>query len=322
MVLGILGSEHSWGSGSENTVDAISLRAAPASLPDSLNPYILPCPDFSLRSACIPSLPYKLVNMLSEWQRATSCSVAEGGSQQPNHNQALLAPISPTCSERGTQPTLQKRSRALADVDGDHSDTRQRKKRRLRRELITSRLSRPYASPATHIISRNAVKLGIWTGRRYIGRNAFRKAAILNSIRREKLSNGAEKKMLLPQETSLKATYERLDPDISSVRVKTFREIPSSHTSVGLPVNNRVRVSSPPSPPVTTNYDVFDEEDSDSDTDDGGSVNIFDGAPPDLDDSDELYPFDEISMATMAEPYSETSTALDHSYQTSQIKGA
>ncbi|KAG8156404.1 hypothetical protein KVR01_013745 [Diaporthe batatas] len=49
-----------------------------------------------------------------------------------------------------------KRRRALHDVDGPHTGSLSCKKRRLRRHLITSRLSRPYSSPATHILNREA----------------------------------------------------------------------------------------------------------------------------------------------------------------------
>lgn len=49
-----------------------------------------------------------------------------------------------------------KRRRALHDVDGPHTGSLGCKKRRLRRHLITSRLSRPYSSPATHILNREA----------------------------------------------------------------------------------------------------------------------------------------------------------------------
>ncbi|KAK2605745.1 hypothetical protein N8I77_008560 [Diaporthe amygdali] len=52
--------------------------------------------------------------------------------------------------------TAPKRRRALHDVDGPFTGSLGCKKRRLRRDLITSRLSRPYSSPATHILNREA----------------------------------------------------------------------------------------------------------------------------------------------------------------------
>ncbi|ROV90100.1 hypothetical protein VMCG_09775 [Cytospora schulzeri] len=56
--------------------------------------------------------------------------------------------------------TASKRRRAIHDVDGPHTGTLGCKKRRLRRELITSRLSRPFSSPATHILNREAAAGG------------------------------------------------------------------------------------------------------------------------------------------------------------------
>lgn len=56
----------------------------------------------------------------------------------------------------------------------------QRKKRRLRLDLVTSRLSRPYATPATHIIGTKAWRVGAWARQRFAGGKLLRKAAILN----------------------------------------------------------------------------------------------------------------------------------------------
>ena len=60
-----------------------------------------------------------------------------------------------------------------------------RKKRRLRHELVTSRLSRPYATPATHI-AQGAWRLGVWARQRLSGSLLLRKGAILNSIAKRK----------------------------------------------------------------------------------------------------------------------------------------
>ncbi|KAM0281816.1 hypothetical protein ACHAQH_003305 [Verticillium albo-atrum] len=53
-----------------------------------------------------------------------------------------------------------KRRRAVSDVDGPHTAQLSCKKRRLRTQLITSRLSQPFSQPATHIINRDAVAAG------------------------------------------------------------------------------------------------------------------------------------------------------------------
>ncbi|KAI3399481.1 hypothetical protein diail_6743 [Diaporthe ilicicola] len=94
------------------------------------------------------------------------------GSSPPERTPFLFlsAPSSPLPSPRSlgrhafTSPerppdltrTAPKRRRALHDVDGPYTGSLGCKKRRLRRDLITSRLSRPYSSPATHILNREA----------------------------------------------------------------------------------------------------------------------------------------------------------------------
>lgn len=99
---------------------------------------------------------------------------SSGHSRPPSPESAsplfLSAPSSPlpSCRPQGrhafTPPerppdltrSAPKRRRALHDVDGPHTGSLGCKKRRLRRHLITSRLSRPYSSPATHILNREA----------------------------------------------------------------------------------------------------------------------------------------------------------------------
>ena len=84
-------------------------------------------------------------------------------------------------AESYCSPSL-KRQRSQKDIDGGEEEPRQRKKRRLRLSLITSRLSRPYASPATHINSTKASRVGPWARQRFAGGKLLRKAAILNWV--------------------------------------------------------------------------------------------------------------------------------------------
>lgn len=84
---------------------------------------------------------------------------------------------------RGPPMRGKKRSRSTADVDGDHSCI-QKKKRRLRLFLITSRLSPQFSHPATNIVDRGSSKIAVWAKQKALGRNLLRKAAILNRIRR------------------------------------------------------------------------------------------------------------------------------------------
>ncbi|KAG9191125.1 hypothetical protein G6011_09213 [Alternaria panax] len=85
-------------------------------------------------------------------------------------------PRQPPCGSK-------KRSRAVADIDGEHSCV-QKKKRRLRLFLITSRLSPQFSYPATNIVDRGSSRIAVWAKQKALGRNLLRKAAILNGVRR------------------------------------------------------------------------------------------------------------------------------------------
>lgn len=73
----------------------------------------------------------------------------------------------------------QKRTRPIHDVDGPHTEFLSCKKRRLRRDLITSRLSRPYSMPATHIIHREASASG---DKRFMKLAAVARSKKLNAV--------------------------------------------------------------------------------------------------------------------------------------------
>lgn len=95
-----------------------------------------------------------------------------------------------------------KRGRAAADVDGEHSCL-QKKKRRLRLFLITSRLSPQFSHPATNIVDRGSSKIAVWVKQRAVGRNLLRKAAILNHVRRSAVAARDEvsrRRLLVEQE--------------------------------------------------------------------------------------------------------------------------
>lgn len=88
-----------------------------------------------------------------------------------------------------------KRPRARHDVDGPGTSDFPCKKRRLRRQLITSRLSQPFSLPATHILNRESDEddspcitrflkaAAIGAKRAGHESSMVRKAAILNSVR-------------------------------------------------------------------------------------------------------------------------------------------
>lgn len=81
---------------------------------------------------------------------------------------------------------LLKRSRSREDVDGEETDQKQRKKRRLRHYPTSSWLSKPYATPATHVTSRKKLRPGVWTRQKVSGQYLLRKAAILNSFSKKR----------------------------------------------------------------------------------------------------------------------------------------
>lgn len=97
--------------------------------------------------------------------------------QQPNLN-LNSNPTSNTISNinqnNGALLSL-KRRRALSDVDGPNTGVLCCKKRRLRRFLITSRLSQPFSQPASHILNRESVASG--------DKRFLKLAAIMNARR-------------------------------------------------------------------------------------------------------------------------------------------
>lgn len=261
-----------------------------------------------------PYYPQESSNMIFEPQSMLSKGTYEKFTQSPALIQSSPSPTSPMSPESDAQYPLRKRSRVVADVDSDNSGTRQRKKRRLRRDLTTSRLSRPYASPSTHIISRNAVKLGIWTGRRYIGRNVYRKAAILNSIRRDRGNAFDDERIEFPKATPLRAIHEPVNPDIGAIGKRLCPGI----TTGKLPPKEEADVLRPATSSLATNYDIFDDEDSDPDAEDGIPVNTLDESDSEDDrsgseddESDQLFPLSYISIKHTDEPSAEDDGTLD-----------
>lgn len=190
-----------------------------------------------------------------------------------------------------------KRPRILADVEGEDAIATQRKKRRLRLELITSRLSRPFASPTTHIVGRGAVRVGIWARRPGGGSNVFQKAAILNSIKRDRAATQdlLQERLVLCRAVSAHSPDVNADLDIMPHRYQPSKESRTENASK--PADS----SQTPAPWTcsTPNYDVFDDEDENLDDDDqlivdyqatGGETE----ADSDPDDYETLCPFDEV----------------------------
>jgi hypothetical protein len=134
-----------------------------------------------------------------------------------------------------------KRRRPLWDVDGGSSEGK--KKRRLRLNLITSRLSRPFSAPATNIVDRGISKIAIWAKGRRLDKNLLRKAAIMNRV--------------------------RINLDTAKASCATAYAIKQEEVARGTPALRQVIVQKPrcydaplpPSPLGLSNYDALDLED-------------------------------------------------------------
>ncbi|KAL8718334.1 MAG: hypothetical protein Q9225_004513 [Loekoesia sp. 1 TL-2023] len=231
--------------------------------------------------------------MLLQWQ-SKQCTRPADLVVLPTINsssQPVLTTFPITIGESNPQSFL-KRHRSETDVDGEDSINSQRKKRRLRFDLVTSRLSKPYATPATHIIIRKGRRPGPWTKPRISARSPLRRAAILNAVKVKRTSAknfGPKEAKLL---TGLKPQKE---PDLMEFDLITqgIRTPKGSMPNEDLPKHH-----SPPSPSPwgPSNYEALDEDDDRFDVDDAEGIddeetvysdfNDLDGADADIDDYD------------------------------------
>ena len=122
--------------------------------------------------------------MRTDWPLRGAHSTPNNNCGSYKHQSSNLIPsCTPIDAVDQPSPKQLKRSRSQEYADSDDEDaSTQRKKRRLRLDLVTSRLSRPYADPATHIIGTKAWRLGLWARQRFAGGKLLRKAALLNHI--------------------------------------------------------------------------------------------------------------------------------------------
>lgn len=146
-----------------------------------------------------------------------------------------------------------KRSRAVADIDGEHSCV-QKKKRRLRLFLITSRLSPQFSHPASNIVDRGSSKIAVWAKKKALGRNLLPKAAILNGIRRRNIlmrdSSGPSARVSIVQEKEkVQLELARLEFTHGSVDTYTHPVLlqhPSVPPSAAIRTSNRFVMSGSP----------------------------------------------------------------------------
>ncbi|KAL8740711.1 MAG: hypothetical protein Q9190_006617 [Brigantiaea leucoxantha] len=208
-----------------------------------------------------------------------------------------FSPVHPT-PKQIPQDAL-KRTRSPGDVDGENSEHFQRKKRRLRFHLVTSRLSKPYAAPATHIISRKMLRGGLSARHMLGGRSHLLRAAILNSIRvrKDKSTGEGRQQIEVPEALKTEEDVNAMDIDIVPAGIRTPRiDMGDCSASDHVPAS--------PSPLGPWNYDAYDhedepfEEDEDEDEDEenneGEIYSNFDniGAEAeDIEDYDTLSPF-------------------------------
>lgn len=179
------------------------------------------------------------------------------------HPASSWQPPLPKASFLSLQPTelvkreSLKRSRPQEEIDR-LGDCISRKKRRLRHELVTSRLSRPYATPATHI-ARGAWRLGVWARQRSSGGLLLRKGAILNSItKKRKLAVLESTKKIGLQEGNSASMYG----NACCMVLPLADDVRSQSGSTHIPPS---QASSEPLPIFTSSdYDAFDHEDNES----------------------------------------------------------
>lgn len=141
-----------------------------------------------------------------------------------------------------------KRRRPLWDVDGSASIGK--KKRRLRLDFITSRLSRPFSAPASNIINRGFSRIAAWAKGRKPDKNELRKAAIMNRVRRrlDSMKASQAKRPAIVLRPPLKPTHSQL---VSKLALRDIMVVkPRCYDS---PL--------PPSPLGMSNYDALDLED-------------------------------------------------------------
>lgn len=171
---------------------------------------------------------------------------------QPPLSKGTLSSIQPT--ELITRKILKRPRPAEIDRAGASVS---RKKRRLGRDLVTSRLSKPYAMPPTHI-PRGAWRLGVWARQRSSGGLLLRKGAILNSIakkRRRAVLDSTKKGGL--HEATMSPMYANTRcvvlPPANVVRSQ-------SDSSENVPLQ---APSKPLSVFTSSDYDAFDYEEND-----------------------------------------------------------
>jgi hypothetical protein len=110
----------------------------------------------------------------------------------------LPFPLDFTSDEHGASSTYlqpgspngsKKRRRSSCDISKDEPVLPSTKKRRLRLYLITSRLSRPFSYPASHIGAQGPSRIAVYAKHHNIRDKSLRRVAIINLVRRNSLDS-------------------------------------------------------------------------------------------------------------------------------------
>ncbi|KAL9136164.1 MAG: hypothetical protein Q9175_002621 [Cornicularia normoerica] len=187
------------------------------------------------------------------------------------HPASSWQPPLPKCPFTSLQPTelvtrkLLKRSRPQEEIDR-FGESVSRKKRRLRHELVTSRLSRPYATPATHI-APGAWRLGVWARQRLSGGLLLRKGAILNSIAKKRKTALFESTQIGLFEANVAPMYRNPPCMVLPLANKVRSQLKPSHGSPPRALLEPLSVF------TSSDYDAFDYEENEPVENEGDEEN-------------------------------------------------
>ncbi|KAI9667531.1 MAG: hypothetical protein M1821_000347 [Bathelium mastoideum] len=155
-----------------------------------------------------------------------------------------------------------KRARSPSDVDGAETSSLQSKKQRLHLQFFTSRLSMPYAAPASYIVGRGESKIAAWAKQKGFGteyeEGSLRRVASMNRIKKRLAGEG--------RAVRRSSSSAEMSPNVGR------SELPRAEGRHGFAL--------PPSPLGISNYAALDDED------------LFpeqESSEPDSDNKDEIY---------------------------------
>ncbi|MCJ1402743.1 hypothetical protein MMC11_005964 [Xylographa trunciseda] len=194
--------------------------------------------------------------MIFEWHLARPISRQATFPFASTNESCSTTKLDFTAFDKPTAKRTPKRFRSQADVDGECSGDLQKKKRRLRLDLITSRLSRPFATPTTHIVGRRTSQFAIGARQKVWCRDWLRKAAIMNGIRIMNASASTTQFSRFSKTHPIAKYNHVYHTDINTVNERTRGQPPS-------PLQKNLNLHTPQaSSPLSLANDEFDDQDS------------------------------------------------------------